>query len=163
MTTMTPRFRKRPQPLYRLGVEDLALAFAWGCWQEARKGAFLPARAAVDTPLFRLLVDGAFWVSVSAPEPAGWALGRLEALTAGLPEAQASLREDLQAARLTGAPFLQDLDIAGPLGVERYRQLVLPYAEDGRTVSDLLLLLRPLAPGAMPLPEGPFVAPRWGD
>jgi hypothetical protein len=80
-----------------------------------------------------------------------------------LPEAEASLREDLRAVRLTAAPLLQDLDLDGPLGAERYRMLVLPHGADGRTVQELLILLRPRPLSAASLPEWSSPVTGWEE
>lgn len=151
-----PRFVKRPLPLYLLGPRDLALAFAHRWWHHARDGALLPSRAAIDTPSFRLLVPDAAWLSVQGETPESWTLGPIEPLLAPLPTperdvAAAGLRGDLAATAIAGTSLLQQLEIAGRQGVEPWRELVLPAAEDGRRVRELMVLLRPAGAGARPL------------
>jgi hypothetical protein len=80
---MTLGLRKRPLPLHAIGPDDLALDFAHRWWHARRDGGLLPARAAVDTPEFRLLVGGVGWVDVAAPDPAGWELDAALALLRG--------------------------------------------------------------------------------
>jgi hypothetical protein len=143
---MTLGLRKRPLPLHAMGPDDLALDFAHRWWHARRDGGLLPPRAAVDTPEFRLLVGGIGWVDVAAPDPAGWALGPVLAPLRGdapfpdghLAAVEASLREDLQAIRFTGSPLLQDLVVARPTASVTCRQLLLPHADDGVRVRDML-------------------------
>jgi hypothetical protein len=162
---MTSRFKKRPLPLHALGPADLGLGFAHLYWSRGRDGGLLPPRCRVDTPEFRLLVEGADWIDVAAAEPACWRLGRLAALLRGLPAgpAEASLRRDLEAARFTGSPLLQDLVLATPAHTQRYRQLVLPCADDGRQVRDLLVLLAPLAEPVGWRPPAPATTSSHGE
>jgi hypothetical protein len=164
-----PRFVKRPLPLYLLGPRDLALAFAHRWWHHARDGVLLPSRAAIDTPSFRLLVPDAAWLPVQGETPESWTLGPLEPLLSPLPTpelqlAAAGLRGDLAAAAIAGTPLLQHLEIAGPQGVELWRELVLPGAEDGRRVRELMVLLRPVrARSALrpPPDRHPTMQRRW--
>jgi hypothetical protein len=144
---MTLGLRKRPLPLHAMGPDDLALDFAHRWWHARRDGGLLPPRAAVDTPEFRLLVGGVGWVDVAAPDPAGWALGPALAWSRGagpfpadeLAVVEGSLRDDLQVIRFTGSPLLQDLAVASPgANVVVCRQLLLPHADDGVRVRDLL-------------------------
>jgi hypothetical protein len=152
---MTLTLRKRPLPLHAMGPGDLALDFAHRWWQARRDGGLLPPRSAVDTPEFRLLVVGTSWIDLTSPDPAAWQLGAIAATLRRLAapeaahavaEAEASLRQDLQALRFTGSALLQDLVFTGPAASETYRQLLLPHADDGVRVRDVLaVVLRPEA------------------
>jgi hypothetical protein len=156
---MTLGLRKRPLPLHAIGPDDLALDFAHRWWHARRDGGLLPPRAAVDTPEFRLLVGGVGWIDVATPDPAGWVLDPALAFLQGaalsaaddLADVEGSLREDVRAIRFTGSPLLQDLVVARPSATVACRQLLLPHADDGVRVRDLLAvtLLRDAA-GAGP-------------
>lgn len=143
---MTLGLRKRPLPLHAMGPDDLALDFAHRWWHARRDGGLLPPRAAVDTPEFRLLVGDIGWVDAAAPDPASWGLGPALAWLRGavrfpaddLAAVEGSLRDDLQAIRFTGSPLLQDLVVASPAASVVCRQLLLPHADDGVRVRDLL-------------------------
>jgi hypothetical protein len=165
---MTLGLRKRPLPLHAMGPDDLALDFAHRWWHARRDGGLLPPRAAVDTPEFRVLVDGVGWVDVAAPDPTGWALGPALALLRGaipspaddLAAVEGSLREDLQAIRFTGSPVLQDLVVAWPTAKVTYRQLLLPHADDGVRVRDMLAVTLWRDPVGAGLAAGPPVSSR---
>jgi hypothetical protein len=151
---MLVRLRRRPLPLHALRSGDLALDFAHRYWHERRDGPLLPSRSDVDTSTFRLLLDNPIWIDVRPPDAAAWDLGRLGALlrasdSRSAPSGEAeNLHQDLEGVCFTGAPLLQDLIVSGPHGAESWRQLVLPHADDGCRVRDLLVLLvrRALSP-----------------
>lgn len=147
---MTSPLTKRPLPLYALDGGDPALDFAHRWWRARCDDSQLPSRAAVDSWAFRLLVGGTSWIDVRSPEPADW---RMDSLAAGLGKlasaawdsAAAALRVDLEAIRRTGVVLVQDLFVAGRR--TGWRQLVLPHADDGVRVQDLLVVVaaRPTA------------------
>jgi hypothetical protein len=147
---MTSTFVKRLLPLYTLDGADPALDYTYRWWRSRRDGGLLPCRAEVDSWAFRLLVGGAAWIEVRSPEPADWQLAPLGAWLGKLAargEAEATLRVDLQTVRLTGVVRLQDLIVTGRrIG---WRQLVLPHADDGVQVRDLLVIHVALPPAAM--------------
>lgn len=147
---------KRPLPLAALDGADLALDLAMRAWSERRRDGLLPARCTLDTPQLRLLLPEAEWLEPSAVGTA--ALGRLAALAearavdpdAARPRLGDLLLEDQRTVRFTGSPLLQDLVVAGPLAVERWRQLLLPTSDDGVRVRELwqLCRLRAVEPAA---------------
>ncbi len=143
---MTCSLRKRPIPLHALDEEDLSLDFAHRWWRARRRGGLLPPRSAVDTPEFRLLVSGSGWIDVRSALAEQWELGPLLPSPAGLTAEAASavavsLRQDLQAIHFTGAVLVQDLILSGPAGTSIWRQLVLPHADDGIRVRELLVMV----------------------
>lgn len=152
---------KRPLPLAALDGADLALDLAMRAWSERRRDGLLPARCTLDTPQLRLLLPEAEWLEPSAAGTA--ALGRLAALAearavdpdAARPRLGDLLLEDQRTVRFTGSPLLQDLVVAGPLAVERWRQLLLPTSDDGVRVRELwqLCRLRAVEPAAAARPE----------
>jgi hypothetical protein len=75
---------KRPLPLHVLDANDLTLDFADRCWHARRAGGLLSSRAAVDTEMFRLLVDGAGWIDLRQPDTATWRLDPVGPLLRGL-------------------------------------------------------------------------------
>lgn len=141
---------KRPLPPTFLDGADPALEMAWSIWRERRVDGLLPPRCAIDTPQFRLLVPEAEWLAPPAAPGEPAPLGRLEALAAAEaadPRAARRtlgelLREDQRTVRFTGSPLLQDLVVQSPLALERWRQLLLPAADDGVRVVELLQLCR---------------------
>lgn len=141
---------KRPLPLAALDGSDLALDLALRAWAERRVDGLLPARCVLDTPQLRLLLPEAEWLEPDEAGRPGGGLGRLAAIGAALaasPEAARRrlgdlLREDQRTVRFTGSPLLQDLVVQGPLAVERWRQLLLPTADDGIRVRELWQLCR---------------------
>lgn len=141
---------KRPLPLAALDGTDPALEVALRAWMERRVDGLLPPRCTLDTPQLRLLLPEAEWLAPPGPDGAPAPLGRLEALAAAEPaEPRAArrtlgelLREDQRTVRFTGSALLQDLLVRGPLAVEAWRQLLLPTADDGVRVKELLQLCR---------------------
>ncbi len=155
---------KRPLPLAALDGADSALEVALRAWSERRVDGLLPPRCALDTPQLRLLLPEAEWLAPPAPHGGPTPLGRLAALaTAEAADPRAArrslgelLREDQRTVRFTGSPLLQDLLVQGPLAVERWRQLLLPTADDGIRVKELWQLchLRESRPVAGPPSTG---------
>ncbi len=148
---------KRPLPLAAIDGADPALEVALRAWAERRVDGLLPPRCVLDTPQLRLLLPEAEWLAPPSPdEPAP--LGRLEALAtavAARPEAARRtlgelLHEDQRTVRFTGSALLQELVVRGPLAVERWRQLLLPTADDGVRVKELLQLCRLVESGPLP-------------
>jgi hypothetical protein len=141
---------KRPLPLAFLDGADPALDIALRAWMAQRTDGLLPPRCALDTPQLRLLLPEAEWLAPPGPEGGPAPLGRLEALAAAEaadPRAARRtlgelLREDQRTVRFTGSPLLQDIVVQGPLALERWRQLLLPTADDGVRVKELLQLCR---------------------
>jgi len=143
---MMSSLRKRPIPLHALDEDDLNLDFAQRWWQARRHGGLLPPRSAVDTFEFRLLVSGPGWIDVRSAEAERWQIDPLLPSLVGLTAeaaaaATTSLRADLQAIRFTGAVLVQDLCVPGPNGALIWRQLVLPHADDGVRVRELLVVM----------------------
>ncbi len=144
---------KRSLPIPALTIADPALIVAYRYWSERRDGAFLPPRCAVDTPTFRLLVPDANWLRPGAYD------GRLAPF---LPATQVhapsitleeSLRLDLDGAFVTGVPHLQLVELKVKGRSLLYQQLLLPTADDGTKVNELLEVsklgaLRLVQPGA---------------
>lgn len=170
---------KRPLPLAAIDGADPALEVALRAWAERRVDGLLPPRCVLDTPQLRLLLPEAEWLVPPPPhEPAP--LGRLEALAsaeAAHPEAARRtlgelLREDQRTVRFTGSPLVQELVVRGPLAIERWRQLLLPTADDGVRVKELLQLCRLVESGPLPAataglsrpePRAPRSGPDAGD
>lgn len=129
---------KRSLPIPALTITDPALVVAYRYWAERKDCAHLPARCAVDTPTFRLLVPDALWLG------RGPYTGRLapflEATQVHAPSMtlEESLRLDLDAASVTGVPHLQlvELKVQGKSFI--YQQLLLPTSDDGCKVNELL-------------------------
>jgi hypothetical protein len=146
---MSTSLTKRPLPLHALDGGDLVLDFAHRWWRARCQGGGMPSRAVVDDWAFRLLVDDAGWIDVQSPEPADWQLGPMEGWLGRLPsaaqgEAEATARIDLAALRLSGTAWAQDLGFSCDVS---WRQLVLPHADFGAAVHDLLVVTvaRPVA------------------
>lgn len=153
---------KRPMPPNAFGADDLPLEVTYRYWHDRRREGRLPARSEIDTPEFRLVVRDVLWVDMQDPAQEGcWPLGRLagfeEAVPRRAPSGPASgtdlrlgslLRQDYRTVRFTGSALFQELVVAtGPL-VETYRELIVPLADDGVGVTELLVLsvLHPSAP-----------------
>lgn len=129
---------KRSLPIPALTIADPALVVAYRFWSNQRDGDFLPPRCQIDTPSFRLLVPDALWL---AP---GTYTGRLAPF---LPATQVhaasmtleeSLALDLESAFVTGIPNLQLIEIKIKGRSLLYQQLLLPTADDGHKVNELL-------------------------
>lgn len=134
--------------------DDLALQLTYRYWQEKRDGGLLPSRCAIDTPAFRLLVPEVDWLDIGTRDAAARSgLGRLHSLSEAAPgpgthdprPLGALLRSDLETVRFTGSCICQDLrvDLAGTPGI--WRMLLLPTADDGIRVREIMLLARPVA------------------
>lgn len=139
------RLHRRRLPLYLVGKQDLALAFAHLGWERAREGNRLPRRTSFDTPGFRLALGEAAWIDVRGPDSARWSLDALAPVLTRLAEpssAERALRADLLAACQMQTPLLQELLLAGPAERDSWRLLVLPVRGDD-AVTELLVVLRP--------------------
>jgi hypothetical protein len=144
---------KRSLPIPALTIADPALVLAYRFWSDQRDAAFLPPRCQIDTPSFRLLVPDALWL-----QPGSYA-GRL-APFAGATQVRdevttlgESLRLDLESVFATGVPSLQLVEIKVQGRSLLYQQLLLPTADDGSSVNELLEVsklgaLRLVYPGA---------------
>ncbi len=145
--------RKRPLPLYALGAADTALDFTYRYWHGLRRQGLLPSRSAVDTPQFRLLVPDVHWVDMRGARVERLPLGPLEGFADLRPAATGEgrsgyrlgtlLREDFRTVAYTGSALFQEIHL-GPGGVTAvYAELLLPVADDGVAVSEVLMLVRP--------------------
>ncbi len=144
--------KKRPLPLHALGAADVALDLTHRYWSGLRENGLLPSRARVDTPQFRLLVPGVHWVDLREGEIADIPLGPLAGF-AELPPAATGggrpgyrlgtlLREDFRTVAYTGSALFQEIHL-GRNGVTTvYTELLLPVADDGVKVSEVLMLVR---------------------
>lgn len=148
---------KRSLPLRALTGDEPALDLAYRYWQGRRLHGLLPARADVDTPEFRLLVPDVVWIDdvgeagqrlplprrlaslAEAEPPPERVKGGLMIAGARLGEL---LRNDLTTVRFTGSPLHQELILETGDVVETYRQLLLPFADDGARVRDILAITR---------------------
>lgn len=139
---------KRPLPLAAIDGRDPGFELLLRSWYAARMDGLLPPRAALERSDLRRLLPEAEWLE---PGPTGAeALGRLAHLAeAHTTHPQAARRrlgdlllEDQRTVRFTGCALLQDLVVESPVALERWRQLLLPTAEDGVRVGALLQLVR---------------------
>jgi hypothetical protein len=152
---------KRSLPLRALTGEEPALDLAYRYWHGRRREGLLPARSDVDTPEFRLLVPDTVWIDAGnergqpLPLPARLAyLAEAEpppervagALMIAGTRLGELLQNDLAALRFTGSPLHQEMILETGDLVETYRQLLLPLADDGLRVRDILAVTRPLRP-----------------
>ena len=144
---------KRSLPIPALTIADPALIVAYRFWSERRDGAFLPPRCSVDTPTFRLLVPDALWLRPGAY--GGRLAPFLGATQVHAPSMtlEESLRLDLDGAFVTGVPCLQLIEVKVRDRSILYQQLLLPTADDGTQVNELLEVsklgsLRLVRPGA---------------
>ncbi|MCX8102120.1 MAG: hypothetical protein N3D77_12880 [Geminicoccaceae bacterium] len=143
---------KRTLPLSAVDGRDPGFELLLRLWYAGRRDGLLPARAALERADLRRLVPEASWLEPPAAGAAG-ALGRLAAVAEAVAaEPQAARRrlgdlllEDQRTVRFTGCPLLQDLVVESPVALERWRQLLLPTAEDGVRVGALLELVRLVA------------------
>ena len=134
---------KRSLPIPALTIADPALIVAYRYWSEHRDGGLLPPRCAVDTPAFRLLVPDVTWL-----RPGGY-VGRLAPFLAATQVHAPSmtldevLRLDLDGAFVTGVPSLQLIELKVKGHSILYQQLLLPTADDGTRVNELLEVSKP--------------------
>jgi hypothetical protein len=130
--------QKRALPIPALTIADPALVVAYRFWSDKRDGDFLPPRCEVDTPGFRLLVPDGLWL---APGAYGGRLAPFLAATqvhAPTMTLEESLRLDLDGAFVTGVPSFQLVEIKVKDRSLLYQQLLLPTADDGHRVTELL-------------------------
>lgn len=144
---------KRSLPIPALTIADPALIVAYRYWSDRRDGAFLPPRCNIDTPTFRLLVPDATWLK---PGSYGGRLAPFLGATqvhAPSMTLEESLRLDLDGTFVTGVPSLQLIELTVKGRPLLYQQLLLPTADDGTQVNELLEVsklgaLRLVQPGA---------------
>ena len=145
--------QKRSLPIPALTIADPALLVAYRYWSDRRDGDFLPARCAIDTPTFRLLVPDTIWLGEGAY------CGRLAPYASATRKdatLEQALRLDLDAAFQTCVPTVQLIEVRVRGCPILYQQLLLPTADDGVHANELLevcklgapRLVRPDAPAA---------------
>lgn len=129
---------KRALPIPALTLTDPALSVAYRYWSDQKVGTTLPPRCAVDTPIFRLVVPDALWLqakSYTGHLAPFLAAPHVEDDTQTLAEAQ---RLDLECVFVTGVPALQLIELAVQDRSLVYQRLLLPTADDGDTVTELV-------------------------
>lgn len=135
--------QKRALPIAALTITDPALYVAYRHWSGKRRGTEPPPRRLIDTPVFRLLVPDALWLAADAYA------GRLRPFLAAtaadgrgptLGEAQAL---DLDGVRAAGLPALQLIEIRVRDRPLVFQRLLLPTADDGSGVAELLEVCKP--------------------
>ncbi len=146
--------KKRVLPLHALSGADLALDLGFRYWTGLRDQGLLPSRSQVDTPQFRLLIPAVHWIDLRPPlhdaEPR-LALGPLEAFVDLMPASGDDsedrklghlLREDLRTVAFTGSPLFQEIHLRNHQQELVYSELLLPVADDGMEVTEILMLVR---------------------
>ncbi len=144
---------KRSLPIPALTITDPALVVAYRYWSDQRDGVFLPARCQIDTPTFRLLVPDGCWLVPGAYHGRLGAFLQATQVHAPTMTLEEVLRLDLDAAVTTGVPHLQHIELKIKGRPVLYQQLLLPTADDGHNVNELLEVsklgaLRLVRPGA---------------
>lgn len=146
---------KRALPIPALTIADPALVVAYRYWSDRKDGAFLPPRCAVDTPVFRLLVPDSTWLAPGSYTGRLQPYGTARQVHPPSPTLQEALLQDLEGAFSTGIPSLQLVEIrVGDTSI-LYQQLLLPTADDGSRVNELLEVSKP---GALRLVRSPKTA-----
>lgn len=144
--------KKRPLPLHALGAADIALDLTYRYWHGLREQGLLPSRSRVDTPQFRLLVPAVHWVDLRQDAVENIGLGPLEGF-AELPPAATGggrsghrlgtlLREDFRTVAFTGSALFQEIQLVQNGRTAVYTELLLPVADDGVKVTEVLMLVR---------------------
>ncbi len=145
--------KKRPLPLHALDATDTALDFTYRYWHGLRTHGLLPSRSAVDTPQFRLLVPDVHWVEMRGATVERIPLGPLEGFAGLRPAAIGGggsgyrlgtlLREDFRTVAYTGSALFQEIHLGSGGVTAVYTELLLPVADDGVEVGEVLMLVRP--------------------
>lgn len=133
---------KRTLPIPALTIADPALIVGYRYWSERKDGAHLPPRCAVDTPIFRLVVADHTWLT--ADSYTGRLTPYLAATSANAAAAplEEPLNRDLKNVFTTGVPSLQLIELKVKGASITYQQLLLPTADDGDHVTEVLEISR---------------------
>lgn len=144
--------KKRPLPLYALDAADVALDLTHRYWSGLRDGGLLPSRSRVDTPQFRLLVPAVHWVDMRGEAARRIDLGPFEGFSEVPPATTGGgssgyplgrlLREDIRTVAYTGSALFQEIHLFHSGATTVYTELLLPVADDGVKVSEVLMLVR---------------------
>ena len=145
--------QKRMLAIPTLSAADPALTLTYRYWNDIREDGFLPARCRFDTPQFRLVVPDAHWIDMAElgagdPPDFGQLNGFATAVAArlGHPRQPAqlgdALTEDLRLTTFTACPLFQLLQLSVCDNPFFYQVLMMPFADDGAKVREILLLAR---------------------
>lgn len=141
---------KRVLPTLALEHADPALTLAYRLWSDRRIEGYLPARCQLDSPQFRLVIPEVQWLDRSGDHCS------LKLHLAGLDAAQAqsadpacqetelaeALGGDIRLTEFTGNAMYQIIELSNNGTPATLQLLLLPFADDGSRVSEILVVAR---------------------
>ena len=141
---------KRVLPTPALGSADPALTLSYRLWSNMRVEGYLPARCQMDTPHFRLVIPGVQWLG---PIEREWAqplelrgyedsFSPYPFAVQGTSSLADALADDVRLTQFTGGPLFQIIELARNERTVVVQLLLVPFADDGLKVSDILVVAR---------------------
>lgn len=146
-------FKRRQLPLVEMAERDDVLNVAYQYWQSKRNGDWLPSRSSIDILEITRLIKHTHLVDVSDSDPENWffrlvgsivprtlrwPIGRDTLSSCPWPEYKAAVIQDYDTVRSTGTPMYQEFAIRLDWIAYQYSRVVLPFADDGRTIDTLM-------------------------
>lgn len=146
-------FKRRQLPLVEMAERDDVLNIAYQYWQSKRNGSLLPSRSDIDILEITRLIKYTHLVDVHDPDPdkwyfrlvgsivpqtLGWPMGRDTLGTCPWPEYKSMAVQDYGTAKMTGVPMYHEFAIRIDWIAYQYSRVLLPFADDGRTVDTLM-------------------------
>lgn len=146
-------FKRRQLPLVEMAERDDVLNIAYQYWQSKRNGNLLPSRSNIDILEITRLIKHTHLIDVRdsdpenwffrlvgsiVPQTLGWPIGRDTLSACPWPEYKAMLIQDYSTVKMTGVPMYQEFAIRIDWIAYQYSRVVLPFADDGRTVDTLM-------------------------
>ena len=145
--------KRRQLPLIEMPERDEVLNTAYHYWQSKRNGGLLPSRGSIDILEITRLIKHTHLIDVRdsdpdrwffrlvgsiVPQTWGWGIGRDKLSDCPWPEYKAMLIQDYGTVKMTGVPMYHEIAIRVDWVAYQYSRVILPFAEDGRTVDALM-------------------------
>jgi hypothetical protein len=148
--------KRRRLPLDQMAPEDAKLAKAFAYWSSKRKDGLLPARRDIDVVDLRFLMGWMHLVDTSDPKPENYSF-RLFGTSVRMDGSRnyqdfrigdyyakcyrEALIEDYSSVVFTGVPAMHQIVALLNYLKYSYTRLILPLADDGKTVNMLLVCI----------------------
>ena len=153
-TGATPNVVKRRQlPIEALPERDQVLDTAYRYWHSKRRQGLLPSRNDIDILEITKIIKHTHLIDVSSdktdewcfrvvgavvPQTWQWGCGRDKISDCPWPPYRDMLLQDYGAVKFTGVPMYHEIAIRVDWVAYHYSRIVLPFADDGRGVDNLM-------------------------
>ena len=145
--------KRRQLPIEELPERDEVLHTAYRYWHSIRQEGLLPARQNIDILEISKIIKHTHLVDVSSensdewgfrlvgaviPQTWAWGVGRDKLGDCPWPPYRDMLLQDYGAVKFTGAPMYHEIAIRLDWVAHYYSRILLPLADDGRSVDNLM-------------------------